>query len=127
MSAGRRRRTPLFWVTGGLLGGQAAAAVVGGSSWEWLLVLAALVPVGPFVLCRRHASALVWASVMALLAAAVGHWQLDRRLHPRLPPDHVERLAGMRVVLRGRIAERPAPRPATTQLVLETAAARRGA
>jgi competence protein ComEC len=124
-AAARGRRTPLFWVTGGLLVGQGAATVLAGPLVEWLLVSGALLALVEW--WRGRAAATTGAIAMAFLAAAVGHWQLDRRLRPSFPPDHVQRLDGVRLVLRGCIAERPAPRPAATQFVLEAAAVRRGA
>jgi competence protein ComEC len=122
---GARRTTLLFWLTGGLLAGQGAAAAVG-PVWRWT---AAAIAVLTFLrpLRRRQADARAVALGAALLAAAAGHWQVDRILHPMLPPDHVRWFVGDRVVLRGSIAERPTRRPARTRLVIEAGAVRRGA
>src|SRR5579862_4197338 len=121
MRAGRR--TPLLWACAGLLAGQAGAAVAPGTAWEWSTVAGAL---GFIWLGRRRAESRAYACALALIAAAFGHWQLERRLRPHLPPDHVQVLAGARAVVRGHLAERPAPRPAATLFVLDTMAARRG-
>jgi len=119
------RPTPLFWVTSGLLAGQAAAAGGGGAAWQWLPTLSAL---GLLGLWRGgYAVAAVWPLALALLAAAAGHWQVDRLLRPTFPTDHVQRLAGTRLVLRGTLAEPPVRRPAKTRLVIDAAAVRRGA
>jgi competence protein ComEC len=116
-------RTPLLWICAGLLAGQAAAAVAPGRAWEWSTVAGAL---GLVWLGCRRAESRACACALALVAAALGHWQVDRRLRPVLPADHITWFAGARAVVRGRFAERPAPRPAATLFVLDTTAARRG-
>ena len=123
--AGRSQRTPLFWLTAGLLAGQTAAASYGGWCIEALLALAGL----PFLWAwwRRRAPAIGGTIALALFAAALGHWQVDRRLHPSFPSDHVARQHGARLLLRGHIAEPPAARPAATHLIIEASALRRGA
>ena len=122
---GARRATPLFWLTGGLLVGQTAAAIAAGPVWRWAAVAGALAVL--WFGGRRWVGAGSAALAALLLAAAFGHWQVDRLLRPALPPDHVQQLVGGRVVLRGRIAERPTRRPGKTRLTIEAAAVRRGA
>jgi len=119
------RPTPLFWLTSGLLVGQVAAAAVAGGAWRWLLAIGALALVGLWRCGCADARAA--ALGLALIAGAVGHWQVDVLRHPRLPADHVRRLAGTRVVLRGVIAERPTQRPGKTRLTIAAMAIRRGA
>lgn len=118
------RTTPLYWIAAGLLAGQAAAVALG-SGWRWVVAAAALAALaGAF---RRRWRILFLTGAAALFAAAFGHWQLDRVLRPDLPPEHVGVLDGTRVVLRGRVAARPQRLPGKTRLLLDAAAARRGA
>ena len=122
-AADRRGAPPLFWLAAGLLAGQCAAASCG-PLWPLLAVIAAL---GVFGLrWRQRAAALPSAAAPALLAAALGYWQVDRVLHPHLPADHLQHLAGARLVLRGCVSERPTRRPDKTRLVIDSAAVRRG-
>src|SRR5215468_6457416 len=120
----RACRPPLlFWIAGGLLAGQCLAATAPGPLWQELLVLAALTALGP---ARRWPMPLPLAAGAALLAAALGHWQVDGVLRPQLPADHVQHMAGARLVVRGRVCERPVRRPGKTRVVIETAAVRHG-
>ncbi len=121
---GACRATPLFWLTGGLLAGQSAAAVAAGPGWRWAAVAGAL---ALWLVPRWRTGARGVALGASLLAAALGHWQVDRVLRPALPPDHVLQHVGGRVVLRGRNAERPKRRPETLRQAIEAAAVRRGA
>src|SRR5215470_10717384 len=142
------RPTPLFWLTGGVLSGQAAAAAGAAPTWRWAIGIVALVALAVWATTHamahrrlrtpmatafaRHPARGAWRAwyatiAAALLAALVGHWQLDRLLRPTLPADHVARLIGERALLRGHIAERPAHRSTKTRLVVEITAARRGA
>src|SRR5262245_45296574 len=111
----------LFWVTAGVLAGQSAAAVAVGPWWRAAVGGAALVGLLLATWLRRRP-----AVGLALLAASFGHWQVDRLQRPDLPPDHVQRLAGARVVLRGRLAERPVWRPGKLRLTIEAEAVRLG-
>jgi len=122
----RARVTPLFWLTAGLLAGQAAAAAgAAGPLWHLAAAAGALALAAGSTLATRPTR---WrALAAAVLAAALGHWQLEQLLRPALPPDHISQFGGGRILLRGRIAERPVRRPGKTRLVLEVTAARRGA
>jgi competence protein ComEC len=120
------RNTPaLFWLTGGLLAGQTAAAVTAGPWWTVSALIGALVVF--MIGVRWRPSVLRPAVAAALLAAALGHWQVDRVLRPRFGPHHLQQTVGQRLVLRGYVVERPARRPGKTRLVVEAAAIRRGA
>ena len=121
--AGALTRAPaLFWVTGGLLAGQSAAALVT-RPWWWMIVAAAALGA---VLATRRLPVRLAATTASLLAALVGYWQVEQLQRANLAPQHIEHLAGARVVLRGRVAERPASRPGKLRLVIDTQAVRRG-
>jgi competence protein ComEC len=121
--AGALTRAPaLFWVTGALLAGQSAAATVT-RPWWWMIVAAAALGV---VLATRRLPIRLAAMTASLLAALFGYWQVEQLQRSNLAPQHIEHLAGARVVLRGRVAERPASRPDKLRLVIDTQAVRRG-
>jgi competence protein ComEC len=107
---------PLYWLTGGLLLGQAAAPQTPGPGPAVVACLLAF-------LVRRPPAAV---TALALLAAAVGHLQVDRLLHPRLPVDHVRHYAGSTVEIRGRVVARTARPHGRARLLIEAAEIRRG-
>lgn len=119
-----RLPAPLFWLAGGLLGGQVVAVWLGGAEWRWLGGAAAL---SLLVALRRWRLVRAYGVVVAALGMAVlGHWQLDGVLRPALGPDHVQRFGAGRAFARGRVVERPVQRPTSTRLLVELTAARRG-
>jgi competence protein ComEC len=124
-ATGARRAPALFWLTGGLLAGQAVAAVAAGPLWTVGTLIGALAAWGLRAGWRR--GPLRPALGAALLAAALGHWQVDRVLRPRFAPDHLQQAVGQRAMVRGRIVDRPARRPGKLRLVIDAAAIRRGA
>lgn len=120
------RHTPaLFWLTGGLLCGQTAATVTAGPCWAVGALIAALAL--SMIRAGWRPAVLRPAVVAALLAAALGHWQVDRVLRPRFAPHHLQQSVGQRLVLRGHVVERPAQRPGRVRLVIDAATIRRGA
>lgn len=115
--------TPLFWLSAGLLGGQASAAVVGGPAWRWM----ALGVAAALLACRhRWRRDLRCCAAAALLAGAAGHWQVDRIVRPAFASDHVQRWVAQRAVVRGRIADRPVRRPTSMRLMIDVVAVRCG-
>jgi competence protein ComEC len=68
----------------------------------------------------------VVCAAVALIAAAGGHWQVDRIIRPVFAPDHVQWFAGQRAVIRGSVVDRPVRRATSTRLMIEVAAVRRG-
>src|SRR5215831_11983843 len=97
--------TPLYWLTGGLLAGQAMASAGAGPWCGWIALGSAAglcvsaVPLGGrsggprrvppvrHIELRRRGARLARLVAAALLAVAVGQWQVDRILRPSLPPD----------------------------------------
>jgi competence protein ComEC len=139
--------TPLYWLTAGLLAGQAAAAAAYTSAWRAIGVLGAVAALAALAIARevrspaaaRSAARRDWRAragracrtwsgpaAAALLAAVLGHWQMERLLHPLLADDHVARFVGERLLVRARVADRPTRRPGKTRLLLEVTAVRRG-
>jgi competence protein ComEC len=109
----------VLWITAGLFAGQA-----------WAVLAAGHLPLGAITVFA--APCLAWWRVrgaalgLALFAAAFGHQQVDQMLRPRLPSDHVSRLAGQTVHARGRIVDRPSRRPQRTRFTVEVQSIRRG-
>jgi competence protein ComEC len=117
----RRRpvRRPLCWAACGLLAGQAIAAVLPGR----LPPVGIGLTLGTYWVGRRAGISL---PAIALLAAVLGHRQLDGLLQPRLGEAHVRQLAGRAVELEARLAERPALRDSGTRFLLDVVAVREG-
>ena len=111
--------TPIYWIAGGLVGGQLAAAALAG--W-WVRGVATAVLVVALARWRRAAL----PAALALAAAVLGHWQVDRQ-RDASTGDDVRVLAGARAWIRGAVVERPLRRPDALQLVVAVDAARRGA
>lgn len=94
------RFPPIAWCAAGLLGGQALCAI--GTVAGTPLGLATL-----GILCASRRHVLLRLAGCALLAAALGHAQMDRLLQPQLAETHVARCPAGNATLRARVAARP--------------------
>jgi competence protein ComEC len=102
-----------------LMAGQALAPVLPGRlPWQATAGLTILL-----LLARRTRLA---TAVAVVVAAAIGHGQVDSLLRPALSEEHVAHLAGRTLEVRGRLVERPSRRASGTRLLLEVAEARTG-
>lgn len=106
----------LLWLTAGLLAGQSCGATV-----VCLLVVTAA---GGGLAAIRVRARLAGKLVAFGAAAVFGFLQVQRLLHPDLPPDHVARLAGRPIDVRGIVAGRPRDGLTRRRVLVETTAVR---